>query len=318
LLKDNQRGGWRMVQLQQLIYFQEVVKMKSMNKAAEQLFTTQSNLSKSIKNLEKQLQITLFERNNKGVQLTEEGKKLLQYAKTVMRQLELIEHIAEEENKRYLSISAYPVVTMAYFVRKYYETNKEGSVEILLNEQRMDKVLSDVAEQISEIGIIQYNQVQEKEVYRRLKAKNLELCKLAQDTWYANIGPNNPLYEKDIVTMDELLQYPILRARDDYFSSLSYYVEIDGHQLTEFTKSIFINNGATLIKLLQDSEGVRFGPGLSKVDYEKFGIKSIPIKNCDVHITVAWIKRKNDNLTKEGQVFMDIVQQYFKHKDKEV
>ena len=55
------------MQIQQLIYFMKIADLGSMNKAAEALLMTQPNLSRAIINLEAELNIKLFKRNNKGV-----------------------------------------------------------------------------------------------------------------------------------------------------------------------------------------------------------------------------------------------------------
>ena len=62
------------MQLQQLIYFVAVAEQGSFNKAAEKLFTTQPNLSKAIQNLENEINVSIFERTTKGVNLTGTGR----------------------------------------------------------------------------------------------------------------------------------------------------------------------------------------------------------------------------------------------------
>lgn len=62
------------MQIQQLTYFVAIAEQGSINKAAEKLFVTQPNLSKAISNLENELKVRIFNRTNKGVVLTDEGK----------------------------------------------------------------------------------------------------------------------------------------------------------------------------------------------------------------------------------------------------
>ena len=59
--------------------FCQVGKSKSFSKAAKELFMTQPAVSQSIMQLEKELDIRLFNRNSKGVSLTNEGKLLFEY-----------------------------------------------------------------------------------------------------------------------------------------------------------------------------------------------------------------------------------------------
>ena len=59
--------------------FYNVAKYKSFTRAAEVMYSNQPNLTRAIKSLEKQLGCTLFERTNKGVRLTEDGRELYEH-----------------------------------------------------------------------------------------------------------------------------------------------------------------------------------------------------------------------------------------------
>ena len=98
------------MQLQQLIYFVAVAEQGSFNKAAEKLFTTQPNLSKAIQNLENEINVSIFERTTKGVNLTEEGKKLYQYARTIINQMERIDGLSAKETLRQAECEKKPVI----------------------------------------------------------------------------------------------------------------------------------------------------------------------------------------------------------------
>ena len=60
--------------IQHMVYFVEVVKQGSMTKASEKLFIAQPTISKTIKNLEDELQLILFDRSKKSLKLTDAGK----------------------------------------------------------------------------------------------------------------------------------------------------------------------------------------------------------------------------------------------------
>ena len=59
--------------------FYNVAKYKGFTRAAEVMYSNQPNLTRAIKSLEKQLGCTLFERTNKGVRLTEDGRELYEH-----------------------------------------------------------------------------------------------------------------------------------------------------------------------------------------------------------------------------------------------
>ena len=66
-----------------LKYAVTVAKAGSLTKAAEELFVAQPNLSRAIKELEKDLGITIFDRNSKGIRLTSDGEKLVSDGKRI-------------------------------------------------------------------------------------------------------------------------------------------------------------------------------------------------------------------------------------------
>jgi len=76
------------MEIQNLSAFISVSERNSFSKAAEQLFITQPAVSKRISALEKELNIRLFDRIGKSVQLTEAGKALLPSALRILAELE--------------------------------------------------------------------------------------------------------------------------------------------------------------------------------------------------------------------------------------
>lgn len=63
--------------------FETVARLGGMNRAAAELNTVQSNVTARIRALEVELEVELFRRNSRGVELTAAGKRLLPYAKRI-------------------------------------------------------------------------------------------------------------------------------------------------------------------------------------------------------------------------------------------
>ena len=70
--------------IQQCRYVLEIAKTGSFNEAAKQLFVAQSSLSVSVKALEEELNIRIFERSKNGVHLTGEGAEFVRYAREIV------------------------------------------------------------------------------------------------------------------------------------------------------------------------------------------------------------------------------------------
>ena len=69
--------------IQQIRYAIVIAQTGSMNKAAEKLYITQPSLTGAVRELEKELGITIFYRSGRGVSLTNDGQEFLMYARQV-------------------------------------------------------------------------------------------------------------------------------------------------------------------------------------------------------------------------------------------
>lgn len=93
----------------ELRIFREVAREKSISKAAEKLNYVQSNVTAHIKRLEEELGTTLFTRHGKGVTITLDGEKLLNYADSILELLDRAETEFQIEKLK-LRIGATPTL----------------------------------------------------------------------------------------------------------------------------------------------------------------------------------------------------------------
>ena len=68
-------------QLQQII---TIADSGSMNEAAKKMFISQPSLSAAVKELEKEIGISIFVRSNRGIVITPEGEEFLGYARQII------------------------------------------------------------------------------------------------------------------------------------------------------------------------------------------------------------------------------------------
>ena len=106
-------------------YALEVAKAGSMSKASQKLLIAVPNLSRSIKELEADIGITLFERTATGMNLTPEGEEFMNYAKGILKQIDQLEKFYKEgaPNKQKFSIS---VPRACYISEAFSEFTKSG------------------------------------------------------------------------------------------------------------------------------------------------------------------------------------------------
>lgn len=284
------------MELQNLKYFLTIASEGSFNKAANVLFLSQPSLSKAIANLEKELNVKLFKRNKRGVELTEKGKKLKEYAKILVAQIELIEGLSSHETPVALNIVSFPLPIISTIVARAYEKYIDQSVTVHYHVGRLGRVIEMVRDGKCDVGIITSNPTQSQKLQITLKKSNLEAVSLGTDTWYVVVGPKSPLYKKDIVSMKELLEWPVVRFRDDYFSNLTYFLEIDGIKMIEIKKEVFIDDNLDLQNFLMETKAFSFQLGINRSYFESRGLHVLPIANNTLQEEVLWIKQKKTTL----------------------
>jgi len=84
------------MELRHLLYFKAVAEVLHFTKAAEQLHISQPPLTRQIKELENELGVRLFERNNKRVVLTDAGKYFLKASESLLGQLERSKQLVKQ------------------------------------------------------------------------------------------------------------------------------------------------------------------------------------------------------------------------------
>ena len=77
--------------LQQLKYVITVANTGTITEAANRLFISQPSLTNAIHELEKEMNITIFNRTNKGISISKEGEDFLGYARQVLEQAAILE-----------------------------------------------------------------------------------------------------------------------------------------------------------------------------------------------------------------------------------
>ena len=149
--------------IKSLNYFIEIANQKSMRKAAEALYITQPNLTRTVHALEEELGVRLFIRNNQGVRLTLEGENLYYYAESIMNQMNAIGKLKllnQEAMQSSITISAGKMIMKDDIIFRLYEKLNAKHTKILIHETTVEEVLNDVQELKSEIGIVTVNDYQ--------------------------------------------------------------------------------------------------------------------------------------------------------------
>lgn len=295
--------------LSQLKYVITVANARSMNEAAKQLFISQPSLSVAIKELEKEIKIEIFRRNNKGITLTPEGEEFIGYARQVVEQYDLIEnkYISNENEKKKFSVS---MQHYTFAVNAFIETVKNFGMdefEFAVYETRTSDIIEDVKKFKSEIGILYINDFNRKIMTKIFKENSLEFHEVMTCSIYAYMAKTNPLAKKSMVTLEELAEYPCLSF--DQGINNSFYFAEEVLSTYDHKKIIKVNDRATILNFMIGMDGYTLCSGIICEDLNGSDYCAVKV-DTDEKMTVGYITRKDCVISELGKMYIDEISKY--------
>lgn len=300
--------------LTQLHYIITIAETKSFNKAAEQLYVSQPSLTSAMKELEKELGITLFYRSGRGVTLTNDGTEFLLYAKQIYGQYE---SVLEKYGKGGSYKKKFGVSTQHYsfVVKAFVDMAKEfdmSKYEFAIRETKTAEVLSDVSTMKSEIGVLYLCDFNRKSMEKLMKSAGLEFHHLIDCQAYVYIWKNHPLASESSISFAELEGYPCLSFEQGDNSSFYFAEEI--LSTNEYSQVIRANDRATMLNLMVGLNGYTLCSGIICEELNGSDFIAVPFrgdeKNPNSTMEIGYIVRKNTILSKMGELFVNKLKQY--------
>lgn len=191
-----------------LKYVIEVAKAGSISKAAANLYMNQPHLSKTIKDLEENMQIIIFERTSKGVIPTKKGAKFIERAKNIIMQVEEMEKIYQgyDDKSLHLDICVPRASYVANAFTNYLSKTNYHDKDIKVNyrETNSFNTIKDVYEGEANIGIIRFPVNEESYFLHMLEAKELNYENIYQFNYQLLFSLENPLAFKDKICLEDL------------------------------------------------------------------------------------------------------------------
>lgn len=298
------------MELKQLRYFITVADCGSINKAAEELFTSQSNVSKVINTFERKVKVELFTRNSKGVRLTPKGYEIYDYAKRVLENIYIIESITKEKCKSKLSISCYQNHIISKVLCDYYLKYNDENLKIQFLEGNVEQIIDNVKDCLSEFGMVYILENQKCCFSHNLEHKNMEFEILDCKKPCVYVGENNPIYNRESITIKELLNLKFIQCTRDFFSVEQYLEKLHLSKNTNtksFCNVITTNSNHMITNLLKNTDLCKFSTNFENEEYKALNIKGINIEDCDDNIFIGYIKRKGEELSVEATNFISIL-----------
>ena len=297
------KGRIRFMTLQQLKYVVMVAKKGTISEAAQALFISQPSLTNAIKELEKELQITIFNRTNKGIYISKEGEEFLGYARQVLEQTNLLEerYLKSTPVKRNFCVStqhySFAINAFVDFIQEYGREEYDFS----LRETTTHEIIEDVTRLKSEIGILYLNDFNETILMKLIRENNLKFEELFQAKPHIFISSHNPLAKKNKVTLKDLEPYPYLSFEQGEYNSFYFSEEI--LSTLERKKNIRVRDRATLFNLLIGLNGYTISSGIISKELNGQDIIAIPL-DADETIRIGILTHKKLQPSMLGEAYI--------------
>ena len=299
----------KIMTLQQLKYVITVAESSSFTEAAKQLFISQPSLTKSMKELEDEMGITIFDRTNKGVSISKAGEEFLAYARQVNDQASLLEEKYKGSRgiKRVFCVStqhySFAVHAFVDLIKKCGSDNYDFSIR----ETQTYEIIEDVARLKSELGILYYNSFNKKILKKEFKANDLKFTELFTASPHIFVSKKNPLAKRSSVTMEELAPYPFLSFEQGEHNSFYYSEEIFGTEVN--SRNIRVRDRATLFNLIIGLNGYTICSGVIDEKLNGKNIVAVPLSaEGDMHI--GYIQNNKTHLSRLAEMYIEAVKKY--------
>lgn len=301
--------------LQQLRYVVTVARTGNITEAAKQLFISQPSLTNAIRELEKEMQITIFNRTNKGVTVSSEGETFLSYARQVLEQADLLEEkfLNKKDHSSRFSVSCqhYSFAVNA-FMDLIHEFG-ENKYDFTLRETQTYEIIEDVSSLKSEIGVIYTSSKNEEVILKLLKQNGLVFREIFTAKPHVTLGIDHPLADRNVIRLEELEDYPYVSFEQGQYNSFYFSEEI--LSTLDRKKNVKVLDRATLSNLIKGLKGYTVSTGLLSKELNGDDLLAIPLAEDD-YMKIGVITQKNMPLSRYGEAYMEYLKQHVMVHDK--
>lgn len=294
------------MKIQQIYYVMEIARVGSMNQAAKNLYISQPHLSATVADLEKSLKITIFNRSSKGVELTPVGNEFIKVCRNIVDQLDYIESLyscgGSDE-------------TVSITMKSNCHNTVAGQVLLGLSKREQERrtlfsyltgssisILSDLAEQKYNLGLLVVPSVEYSMLQGIIRAKRLEFHSLLQENGCVMVGKKNLLFNESSLTVRQCIHCPIVTLHDDWDYAF------DTFQIVQFRQHIVVDDKESLFSAVLNNNCVALAdPSINCCSYyvDSGNIRLIPLDESEhINYYVGYVCRKNAELSCLEQEFI--------------
>ena len=238
--------------LQHMKHAIEVAKAGSLSKASEALLIAAPNISRSIKVLENDLGITIFDRTQNGMKLTPEGEEFINFAIEILKQIDDVEKFykADAPKKQKFSISVPRACYISEAFANFSKSLSKDAAEVFYKETNSQRVIHNILNHDYKLGIIRYAENYDKYFKAMLEEKGFQYELVTEFTYSLIMSADSDLAKKQRISFDDLTNHIEIAHADPYVPSMPLSKVIKEELPDNISRRIFIFERASQFDLL--------------------------------------------------------------------
>ena len=297
--------------LQQLKYILTVAETGTITEAAKILFISQPSLTNAIRELEKEMNIEIFNRTNKGIIVSKEGETFLGYARQVLEQAALLEdkYKGESNRKQEFCISTQHY---SFAVNAFVDLIKEfghDEYDFKIRETQTYEIIKDVTDMKSEIGVLYLSDFNKVVISKILRSNGLKFNELFRAKPHVFVSSKHPLAKSKSVSIKDLMPYPYLSFEQGEHNS--FYFSEEMFSVEQRKKNIRVRDRATLFNLLIGLNGYTVCSGVLDSELNGKNIIAVPLEE-EGEMHVGYIMHEKVKPSKLGSIYIEALIKYTK------
>jgi len=286
-----------------LYYFVILADELNYRLAAEKLSITQPTLSHQIKVFENRIGVTLFERQGRGIILTEAGRILQSKANKIFSDIEttidLLEPYKNLKDVPHLVIACSGSHTLSGVLKVCSTAIPDLRVTVL--EMTTAETIQALKKKQVDISLINLP----------IREKNVEVIPIFEESFHIVISENHPLANNTDVSLKMIEKEKLVLLERDYY-------------IRNYLDEVFISNNVAIqpyyelqtydacLNVIKEGIGVTILPKSFLFNQEYQGIKTYPLK-AKTHKTInlGIVYRQHEHLNTFIQKFIQLIKEYY-------
>lgn len=309
------------MKLEEMKYFVEIVKARSINQASKTLFVAQPALSRMLTALEKDLGFPLLERSKHGITPTKSGQEVYNDCVRMLQQYADCRHRWNDFAYQFsdtlfpVQIVALPMICNTTMNEVFFEIAQQyPKIQLTLFECQLPNILETAVKKPHSICFSHYNEQTKDEIYAFAKEHRMQILPLFDDEYKFFVNSNNQLVGKQL-TFKDFTGFTIARYSNTIPEDDSKHISTVNlaDLFNDFNKTLFLSNRYTIIESVIADKAINFSADIiTKAEAYRKNNSIAPLQIMDFHFPITYFLMFAAKPALEESIVTDVLQKHYR------